>query len=317
MQAEIIAIDEAQRFPDIGLTLKRLVDANEVISKPVKIFATGSSSLSLAEGIKETAVGRLVQRQMWPLSISEIATYKGWGELRNSLSQLLVYGTFPSVYMYPEMAWATLRDYIDGVLFKDLFALSGIRLNRSFEHLVKLLAYRVGSEVNYDSLSRGTGINRSTVQDYVTLLEQCFLIRVCNSYSTNLSNELKKGKKLYFCDNGIRNAIINDFSPLSVRNDAGALWENFFFMERTKFHSIKQDFCEISFWRTKGYKNYEIDFIEKTGDHIRAFECKLSDKNGNDSTREFKKQYPNCELQVITPNDLMSLWMKDNGEDLI
>lgn len=153
----------------------------------------------------------------------------------------MIYGTYPAVFTDPDHAESTLRNYCDGVLYKDLFALAGIRQNEKFMHLVKLLAYNVGSEVNYDNLARDTGLSRTTVADYLQLLEQCFIIKICPSFSRNLSNELKKGKKVYFCDNGVRNAIIGDFSPMVARpsQDGGALWENFFFMERVKLHSIQ------------------------------------------------------------------------------
>ena len=262
-QADTIIIDEAQRFPNIGLILKQLVDVNVRLNLGKKIFATGSSSLELAKGVKESAVGRLVHRQMWPLSISEIAAAKGWGEISQNIERLMIYGTYPAVFTDPDHAESTLRNYCDGVLYKDLFALAGIRQNEKFMHLVKLLAYNVGSEVNYDNLARDTGLSRTTVADYLQLLEQCFIIKICPSFSRNLSNELKKGKKVYFCDNGVRNAIIGDFSPMVARpsQDGGALWENFFFMERVKLHSIRNDFTDMYFWRTTSNNPHELDFL--------------------------------------------------------
>ena len=209
-QADVIVIDEAQRIKDIGLILKQLVDENIRLNLGKKIFATGSSSLELAKGVKESAVGRLIHRQMWPLSISEIANNKSWGEVCQNIERLMVYGTYPAVFTDPDHAEITLRNYCDGILYKDLFALADIRHNDKFMHLVKLLAYNIGSEVSYDNLARETGLNKTTVADYLQLLEQCFIIKICPSFSRNLSNELKKGKKVYFCDNGIRNAIIGD-----------------------------------------------------------------------------------------------------------
>ena len=175
-----------------------------------------------------------------------------------------IYGTYPAVFTDPDHAELTLRNYCDGVLYKDLFALAGIRQNEKFMHFVKLLAYNVGSEVNYDNLARDTGLSRTTVADYLQLLEQCFIIKICPSFSRNLSNELKKGKKVYFCDNGVRNAIIGDFSPMVARpsQDGGALWENFFFMERVKLHSIRNDFTDMYFWRTTSNNPHELDFLE-------------------------------------------------------
>lgn len=320
-QADTIIIDEAQRFPNIGLILKQLVDVNVRLNLGKKIFATGSSSLELAKGVKESAVGRLVHRQMWPLSISEIAAAKGWGEISQNIERLMIYGTYPAVFTDPDHAESTLRNYCDGVLYKDLFALAGIRQNEKFMHLVKLLAYNVGSEVNYDNLARETGLSRTTVADYLQLLEQCFIIKICPSFSRNLSNELKKGKKVYFCDNGVRNAIIGDFSPMVARpsQDGGALWENFFFMERVKLHSIRNDFTDMYFWRTTSNNPHELDFLEVKNERIRAFECKLS-SSAKARPGKFTTAYPDAPIDTVTPDDLMRLWfadqpMADNATD--
>lgn len=320
-QADTIIIDEAQRFPNIGLILKQLVDVNVRLNLGKKIFATGSSSLELAKGVKESAVGRLVHRQMWPLSISEIAAAKGWGEISQNIERLMIYGTYPAVFTDPDHAESTLRNYCDGVLYKDLFALAGIRQNEKFMHLVKLLAYNVGSEVNYDNLARDTGLSRTTVADYLQLLEQCFIIKICPSFSRNLSNELKKGKKVYFCDNGVRNAIIGDFSPMVARpsQDGGALWENFFFIERVKLHSIRNDFTDMYFWRTTSNNPHELDFLEVKNERIRAFECKLS-SSAKARPGKFTTAYPDAPIDTVTPDDLMRLWfadqpMADNATD--
>lgn len=320
-QADTIIIDEAQRFPNIGLILKQLVDVNVRLNLGKKIFATGSSSLELAKGVKESAVGRLVHRQMWPLSISEIAAAKGWGEISQNIERLMIYGTYPAVFTDPDHAESTLRNYCDGVLYKDLFALAGIRQNEKFMHLVKLLAYNVGSEVNNDNLARDTGLSRTTVADYLQLLEQCFIIKICPSFSRNLSNELKKGKKVYFCDNGVRNAIIGDFSPMVARpsQDGGALWENFFFMERVKLHSIRNDFTDMYFWRTTSNNPHELDFLEVKNERIRAFECKLS-SSAKARPGKFTTAYPDAPIDTVTPDDLMRLWfadqpMADNATD--
>lgn len=320
-QADTIIIDEAQRFPNIGLILKQLVDVNVRLNLGKKIFATGSSSLELAKGVKESAVGRLVHRQMWPLSISEIAAAKGWGEISQNIERLMIYGTYPAVFTDPDHAESTLRNYCDGVLYKDLFALAGIRQNEKFMHLVKLLAYNVGSEVNYDNLARDTGLSRTTVADYLQLLEQCFIIKICPSFSRNLSNELKKGKKVYFFDNGVRNAIIGDFSPMVARpsQDGGALWENFFFMERVKLHSIRNDFTDMYFWRTTSNNPHELDFLEVKNERIRAFECKLS-SSAKARPGKFTTAYPDAPIDTVTPDDLMRLWfadqpMADNATD--
>ena len=237
---------------------------------------------------------------------------KGWVDICQNIERLMIYGTYPAVFTDPDHAEATLRNYCDGVLYKDLFALAGIRQNDKFMHLVKLLAFNVGSEINYDSLARDTGLSRATVADYLQLLEQCFIIKICPSFSRNLSNELKKGKKVYFCDNGVRNAIIGDFSPLAARRgqDAGALWENFFFMERIKLHSFRNDFTDIYFWRTTGNYPKRLDFLEVHNEQIRAFECKLS-PSAEVNHKKFMTAYPDALIQTVTPDDLMKVWFSD------
>ena len=311
MSSECIIIDEAQRVPDIGLLIKRLVDANNWQAKKVPIFATGSSSLELSAGVRESALGRLVELYVWPLSTAEIAATTSWGSTLQSIDTRIVYGMYPEVYTKPGEARNILIDHCRSLLFKDLFDLSGIRFSPKFESLVQFLAYNIGSVISYDGLSRETGLSKNTVIDYLRLLEQCFIIKVCPSYAKNMSNEMRKGKKVFFCDNGIRNAIIRDFSPLSTRSDAGALWENFFFMERVKYHSLKRDFVDIYFWRTTGYSRKEIDFVEVLDNvKMRAFECKLSANAKAKDAESFTKAYPDCPLDIVTPRDLMRLWQE-------
>lgn len=315
-QSSTLVIDEAQRIPDIGLLLKRLVDVNMTLEAPVRIFVTGSSSLELAKGVKESAVGRLLQHQMWPFSVTELAQgpKSSWAKVLRDLDWHLVYGMFPEACNEPQNARVILKDYVDAVLFKDLFSLGGIRLNSKFQALVRLLAYNVGSEVSYDCLARESGLNKTTVADYITLLEQCFIVKVCPSYAKNLANELKKGKKIYFCDNGVRNAVIENFDPLPSRDDRGALWENFFFMERMKLHSILQDFCRIYFWRTSGKKTNEIDFIEVLDGKMQAFECKLSHKAKAKPGPDFEAAYPDCPIRVVSPATLLKVWLEASPE---
>ena len=195
MSSECIIIDEAQRVPDIGLLIKRLVDANTWQDKKVPIFATGSSSLELSAGVRESALGRLVELYVWPLSTAEIAATTSWGSTLQSIDTRIVYGMYPEVYTNPGEARNILIDHCRSLLFKDLFDLSGIRFSPKFESLVQFLAYNIGSVISYDGLIRETGLSKNTVIDYLRLLEQCFIIKVCPSYAKNMSNEMRKGKK--------------------------------------------------------------------------------------------------------------------------
>ena len=204
-----------------------LVDANQ----KTKIFLTGSSALELTQGVRESAVGRLVNRQLWPLSIHELAAEYGWGYVETNLERFMVFGTYPETVTNPDIAMETLIDLSGDIMFKDAFALGEIRNPAKLRHLVELLARQIGQEFSYENLGRELQMHSQTVEHYIDLLEKCFIIRRCGSFARNLGNELKKGKKIYFCDVGLRNAVIDDFSPFSSRSDAGALWENFFFID--------------------------------------------------------------------------------------
>lgn len=230
-----IVIDEAQHIPDFGRMLKILVDTNEMSDTPARIFVTGSSALDLAGGVNESAVGRFEAFHLWPISLAELGETKGAVNALKNIPQHLVFGMLPNIITKPETAVKTLKGFTNSILFKDIFSLVGIRKPQSFMLLVKCLADRIGSEVSYDGLARETGLSKHTVSDYIDLLEQCFVIRQCTSFSRNVVNEIKKGKKIYFCDLGIRNAILDRFAPLDMRPDVGALWENYFYMERIKW----------------------------------------------------------------------------------
>lgn len=300
---DTIVIDEAHKLPNIGNTVKMMVDVNEHLDKPARIFITSSSPFYLST-VKESALGRVVSRQMWPLSLQELAASCGWGSIMNNLAHHIVYGLMPNAYSTPSDARRFLSDYCSGLLLRDLLDDTKVRRPDKLRELLVRIALYVGSEVNYDNLARECNINRLTVEDYVAKLEQASIIRVCPSYSRNLANELKKGKKIYIFDNGIRNALIQNFAPLAERSDAGALWENFFFMERIKQHDIERDFSRMFFWRTTGNAPSEIDFIEELDQKLCAFECKLSDKTKRSrGAALFSKTYPNAPITVVHPSD--------------
>ena len=306
--SDTIIIDEAQRIPDIGLIVKMLVDAN----KKTKIFLTGSSSLELAQGVRESAVGRLDNRILWPLSLSELATHYGWGYVQTNLERFLVFGTYPEVVTKPDWAKVTLSNLGGDLMYRDILALEQVRSPGKLNDLMKLLALRIGQEISYESLGRELRLHSQTVERYIDVLEKCFLIRRCNSFARNLDNEIKKGKKIYFCDVGLRNAILDNFEPFSGREDAGALWENFFFMERLKKHELERSFVRQYFWRIRGRKmretngqeseySREIDFVEVRDQDMQAFECKLNPRRKDNGGTEFRSAYPECPIRVVSP----------------
>ena len=313
-QAPALVIDEAHKIPDIGSIVKLLVDVNDHLEKPTQIFVTSSSPFYLSS-IKESALGRVVPRQMWPLSVSEIAQFTSWGKVLESIEHYLVYGLMPNAYTNPEEARGFLTDYCDGLLLRDIFDQSPIRLPDKFRRLVQILAQNIGSEVSSDNLARECGVSKNTVDDYIAKLEQASIVRVLPSYSRNLANELKKGKKIYFFDNGIRNAILQNFTPIAERSDAGALWENFFFMERVKLHDTRRDFTKMYFWRTTGSGSSEVDFIEVLDNKIQAFECKMSASvKSTRSARRFLSTYPEAQLEVVSPQDGMRIFFGDSKD---
>ena len=308
LQAKAIVIDEAHKIPNIGSIVKLLVDANEKLQQPRQIFITSSSAFYLI-AIKESALGRVVSRQMWPFSLDEIAKDAGWGKISEDIEHRIVYGMMPLVYRQPEQARAYLMDYCEGYLLRDFFEENVIKYPAKLRNLLKILAYNIGTEVSYDNLAREVGLNRLTVEDYVDRLQKASLIRICPSLSRNLANEMKKGKKIYFFDTGVRNAIINNFSPLAARNDAGALWENFFFMERVKIHDNRRDFTEMYFWRTTDRKPKELDFVEILDEKIRAFECKLSPSvKTSPHAKTFLDAYPNARVDIVRPQDCFKIF---------
>ena len=294
-----IIIDEAQFVPGIGRVIKRMVDSNHA---GCRLFVTGSSSLELAGGMKESAAGRFNTYNLWPFSLEELAAHTSWIEVKRQIQDRMIYGCCPAVVNEPQHAKQYLLDFADAVLYKDLFKLAEMRKPTELVKLVKYLAYNVGSEVKYATVASELGIQNKTIERYVDLLEACFIIKTVPSLSRNPQSEIKLGKKIYFYDNGIRNALIRDFSPLPVRTDAGALWENLFFTERLKHHAFRCDGAEIYFWRTRA--KHEVDFLEVLNGKVRAFECKSSAKSKTTSIKAFERAYPETKVAIATPNNI-------------
>ena len=303
-----LVIDEAHKIPDIGTIIKVLADANERLSVPCRIFLTSSSAIHL-QAVQETALGRVASRQMWPFSLYEMAGKFGWGFVNSFIERFLIYGLMPDSVLKPQQARDFLDDYCSGHLLRDFYDLHPEKTPRLASKILVRLAYYIGSEISYESLAKEIGVSRNTLEDYILKLQECSIIRICSSFSRNLANELKKGKKIYFFDNGVRNALLHDFSPMSSRADAGALWENFFFMERIKLHDTVRDFKSMYFWRTTGAYPKEIDFLEVLDGSIEAFECKLSTKvQASRHESFFKQNYPGSTVSVVRPSDCMRIF---------
>lgn len=291
----LVFIDEAQRIKNIGLVLKMIGD----LKLSTKIVVTGSSSLELANEINEPATGRLIEHHLYPLSLSELAHHASEREENRLLPVRMIYGFYPEVVTEPGDAKRILMNLTNSYLYKDLFAYKGIKKPDLLQKLVRALALQLGNEVSYNELSNLLGVDRGTVESYIGLLEKCFVVFRLDSFSRNLRSEMKKGKKIYFYDNGIRNAVLSNFAPLELRNDVGALWENLMVSERVKRNAYSGNFANLFFWRT--HERQELGLIEEQDGNLRAFEFKWNPQAKAKLPKAFSSAYPEASYQVITP----------------
>lgn len=265
---KLVYIDEAQRIKNIGITLKIIHDQ----LKPVKILVTGSSAFELGNETTEPLTGRKWQFKLYPISWNEFENNIGYLKAQQQLQTRLQYGMYPDVINNLGDEEQILQQLTDSYLFKDILAYGGIRKPELLDKLVRALAYQIGNEVSYNELSRLVGIDKNTVSNYIDLLVQAYVIFKLPSFSKNLRSEIKTNHKIYFVDIGIRNAIINDFSPIEDRPDKGAIWENFLIMERMKELAYKGVNLRSYFWRTRTQQ--EIDYLEEEGTVIKGYEFK-------------------------------------------
>ncbi len=268
-----IFLDEAQRIPGIGLTLKIITDQ----FKNVQVFASGSSSFELGNVLNEPLTGRKWEYGLFPISWEEYEHKIGVIKSEQQIENRLLYGMYPEVINNQGDERETLKNLVNSYLYRDLLSFSEIRKPEVLEKLLQALALQVGSEVNYNELSNLLGINKITVQKYIDVLMQGYIIFKLNSFSRNVRNEIKQNRKIYFYDNGIRNMLLGNFNPLDLRADKGALWENFLMAERRKQHLYKDTFAKMYFWRTK--QQQEIDLVEEVNGEISAYEFKWKRKN--------------------------------------
>ena len=290
---DFFLIDEAQRVRNIGLTLKMIAD----LKLQTQVIVTGSSSLDLADEINEPATGRLLNYNLFPFSLPELSQTTSRLEEQRLLEQRMVFGLYPEVVNEPMAARETLVNLTNNYLYKDLLAFRGIKKPDVILNLVRALALQVGSEVSYNELSNLIGVDKVTVESYVNLLEKCFIIFRLNSFSRNVRNEIKKGKKIYFLDNGIRNAVLSNFAPLELRNDAGILWENLMISERIKRNAYLGSYARLYFWRTHDQK--EIDLVEEMDGRLTAYEFKWNERRQPCVPKTFAENYPNFAFHVI------------------
>lgn len=295
-QADVLLIDEAQRLDNPGLTLKILYDH----VPRIHIIATGSSSFQLKNTVSDALTGRYLDFTLYPLSLTEIASYAGFSlnpvrlkqQTDTLLDHLLLYGTYPDVYLQPStrVKQQLLTTITQSYLFKDVLSFGRIRHSQALVDLARALAYQIGSEVNEHELSNRLKIDRKTVVSYLDVLEQSYVIFRVHPYSRNPRREIGHKFKVYFLDIGIRNALLGDFNTIALRADLGFLWENFVLMERVKMSAHLGNALLFNFWRT--YGGAEVDWIErKDAKRVEAFECKYQGKTLSRGAHAFTKEY--------------------------
>ena len=300
---KIVFVDEAQRIDGIGLTLKIITDQ----FKNVQLFVSGSSSFDLGNKLNEPLTGRKWEYELFPISWEEFEKKEGFVKSEQQIENRLLFGLYPEVLNNKGKERKTLKNLVSRYLYRDILSFSEIRKPEILDNLLLALALQVGSEVNYNELAQTIGVNKITIQKYIDILEKGYIIFRLNSFSRNLRNEIKRNRKIYFYDNGIRNMIIGNFNSLKLRTDVGALWENFLISERKKQNTYKETFARMYFWRTK--QQQEVDFVEEKDGKIYGFEFKWKTPalpSGRKSKMKlpetFTKTY-NAETKIIDRNN--------------
>lgn len=293
----LLIIDEAQYVPDIARKAKLMIDT----ITPLHIILTGSSAFDLAQ-MGEPLVGRSLTFQLFPLSYAEWKQQEDALQTRQLLEEKIIYGNYPELSKLPgtEQKENYLKDLVSTYLLRDILAFESIRNAQKLKDLLVLLAHQIGAEVSLDELGRQLGMSKNTVERYLDLLSKVFVVYAHSGFSANLRKEVVKSKRWYFHDNGIRNALLNDFSPLALRQDKGMLWEQHFINERMKYNHYQGNPPESYFWRT--YDQQEIDLVEVHNRQIAAFECKWKEGPAK-APIAFAKAYPDAVFNIAHPGN--------------
>lgn len=295
-----VVLDEAQRVRNIGLTLKLLVEH----APDIQVIATGSSSFELSNRIIEPLTGRSYEFYLYPFSVEELRAEYGELEMQRALERRIIFGMYPEVVLQQGAEGEeTIRRIAQSYVYKDILIFQHIRHSEALEKLLQALALHIGNEVSYTELSQLIGIDKNTVSQYIQILEKAFIIFRLPPFSRNIRNELKKLRKVYFFDTGIRNSLINNFNRLDLRNDTGALWENFVISERIKWMQQHHVHRNMYFWRT--HAQQEIDLIEEEGGRLFGFEMKWK-QQPYQAPKVFLEHYPGTEIQLIHRENLFS-----------
>lgn len=297
-KSKIVVLDEAQRIPQTGLALKIIHDN----FKNVQLIATGSSSFELANKINEPLTGRKYDFMLYPFSFGEMVDHHGFLTEKRLLEHRLIYGYYPDIALHIGQETKLLKSLASSYLYKDLLMLDTIKKPVLLDKILSALALQMGNEVSYNELAQLLNSDKETVEKYIDLLGKACIIFKLGALSRNARNEIKQGRKIYFYDNGIRNAILGNFSPLTSRSDKGVLWENFLVSERFKFLGNNERDVKSYFWRTT--LQQEIDYIEEYPDRFYACEFKWNPQRKARLSKTFINAYPNNEFKVITPENV-------------
>ena len=302
----IIFIDEAQKIPEIGIVLKRFYDK----VKDVQVIASGSSSEELAEKTEEPLTGRKFEYTLFPLSFSELASVSSPVEEMRQLGRRLIFGSYPDVVTHPGDEIERIREIGKGYLYKDILRYEEIKRPELIDKLLRALAFQIGQEVSFNELAQLIGSDPKTVSKYVDILEKAFVVFKLGSYSRNLRNELKKSRKVYFYDLGIRNYVLGDWRTLDSRSgdEVGQIWENYFISERRKRCLAISPETRMFFWRTT--QRQEVDLIEESVEGLQAYEIKWNPSKAIKGVcRTFSSAYPQAESRAVSPSDYASYLM--------
>jgi predicted AAA+ superfamily ATPase len=307
---ELLAIDEAQNIPNIGMGLKIIVDQ----APGIRVIATGSSSFELAGQVGEPLTGRKRTLVLYPMAQSELLNSFNRFELHEKLADFLIFGSYPEVLLAPTRSERIeiISEIANSYLLKDILSFDRVKNSRTLLDLLKLLAFQVGNEVSYNELATQLGVEVRTVQRYLDLLEKAFVILRLGGFSRNLRQEVTSKAKYYFLDTGIRNALIAQFNHPDQRNDLGQLWENFVVIERLKYRAYSAIPANMYFWRT--YDQQEVDLVEERDGRLYGYECKWSPKNQSLAPRSWAEAYPEARFSVIHPSNYLDFILNSPGK---
>jgi len=297
-EKDLLIIDEAQRINNIGLSLKLIID-----NLPIKVIVSGSVSFDLADKVCEPLTGRTKTFWLYPLSLREVKDKFPQMEKDKIIEEMLLYGMYPKIWNIEGKKEKEdyLFEYINSYLYRDILTISKIKKPKKIIDLLILLALQIGSEVSVSELAQNTNLIQSTVENYLDVLEKMFIIFNVRGFSRNSRKEISKTSKYYFFDMGVRNALIRNFNPLSLRGDTGAMFENWVISEKIKKSNNNRDFSNFYFWRT--YDQQEIDLVEDSKGSITAYECKWK-KDTKKIPNDWKKAYPQSQFNLINKDNV-------------